>query len=94
MLGYGDEVAVSRHERFHVTPPLVVALGYEIVFRVSVSEIFAGLRDEVEDEIEKRLAEMEEQLGQRSSSDRNANAIAQKLMWLSERKSLEDESIQ
>ncbi len=94
ILGYCDEGSVSRHERFHATPPLVVALGYEIVFRVPVSEIFAGLRDGVEGDVEERLAALEKNLEQRSAKDRNANAIARKLMWLCERRNSEDESVQ
>ena len=87
VLGYeNDQGTVSRHERFHSTPPLEIAIGYEIVFRVPVSEIFAGLRDEIEEGIEGRLADLEEGLGQRSGRDRSAIAIAQTLMWLCERK--------
>jgi hypothetical protein len=91
-LGYSDDIAVYKHERFRVTPPLVVAIGYEIVFRVPLSEIFAGLRDEIEEEIEKRLVEMEDDWGQSSAHDRDANATARKLVWLSERRIVEDES--
>ena len=94
ILGYRDEGSVCRHERFHVRPPLVVALSYEIVFRIPISEIFAGLRDEVEGEVEERLEALEKDLQQCSAKDRNANAIARKLMWLSERRSSEDESVQ
>ena len=92
ILGHCNEGPVSRHERFRATPSLVVALSYEIVFRIPVSEIFAGLRDEVEKDVEKKLVEMEEQLGQRSAKDRNANATARKLMWLSNRRNSEAES--
>jgi transcriptional regulator with XRE-family HTH domain len=87
VLGYdADRGSISRHERFHSAPPLAVAIGYEIIFRVPISEIFAGLRDEIENEIEERLAELEEVLGKRSGTDRNALAIARTLMWLCERK--------
>jgi DNA-binding XRE family transcriptional regulator len=88
------EVAVSRHERFLTKPPLLVALGYEIIFRVPVSEIFAGLRDEVEEEIERKLVEIEEGLGHRGAKGRDANITAQKLLWLSERRSWRDEHVQ
>jgi DNA-binding XRE family transcriptional regulator len=94
VLGYGDEGTVSKHEKFDATPPLEIAIGYGIVFRVPLSELFAGLRDEVGGEIEGRLAELEEHLGRQSVRDRNAIAIARKLMWLSERKSAEYEPIQ
>ena len=93
ILGQCNEGPVSRHERFRATPSLTVALSYEIVFRVPVSEIFAGLRDKVEEEVEKKLGELEEQLGQRSTKDRNANATARKLMWLSERRNSENETL-
>ncbi len=92
ILGHCDDVTVCRHERFCANPSLVVALGYEIVYRVPVSEIFGGLRDEIEEEVEKNLVELEEQLGQRSANDRNANVTARKLMWISERMNSEDES--
>ena len=90
ILGFCDEVAVSRHERFLTTPSLMAALGYEIIFRVPVSEIFAGLRDEVQEEVEKKLVELEGYLGDRSAKGRDANITAQKLTWLIERRSSDD----
>jgi DNA-binding XRE family transcriptional regulator len=89
VLGYKNEGAVSRHERVRSVPPLVTALSYEIVFRVPVSEMFAGLRDDIEGDIEARLAALEENLQNCSARDRNAIAIARKLEWLSERRSPE-----
>ena len=88
-----DEGTISKHETFRITPPLEIAIRYEIVFRVPISEIFAGLRDEVEKEVEDRLAELEEELGRHSARDRNAIATAQKLVWLSGRKSGEYEIV-
>jgi DNA-binding XRE family transcriptional regulator len=92
ILGHCNEGPVSRHERFRATPSLVVALSYEIIFRASVSEIFAGLRDEVGEDVERRLAAFEADLQLRSARDRDANAIARKLMWLSERNNSDYES--
>jgi transcriptional regulator with XRE-family HTH domain len=92
-LGYDDEGPISRHERYHTVPPLMVALGYEVIFRVPVAEIFAGLRDGVEVAIEQRLAELEDRLQQRSARDRQAVAIARKLEWLCERRSSEFEML-
>lgn len=89
ILGYQDEVPISRHERFHATPTLITALGYEIVFRIPVSEIFAGLKDLVEEDVERRMIELGTTLGQRGASDPRAAMIARKLEWLSERKSTE-----
>ena len=93
VLGFFDESPVSRHERFEATPPLPIAIGYEIVFHVPVSEIFAGLRDQVQEDVESRLHEMGDLLGQRSVKDGRAVAVARKLMWLSERWNTESESV-
>jgi len=43
VVGYEDDGTITKHEKFQSTPPLETAIGYEIVFRVPVSEIFAGL---------------------------------------------------
>jgi len=90
-LGFYDESLVSRHERFESTPPLAIAIGYEIVFRVPVSEIFAGLRDQVQKDVESRLRDLRDVLGERSVKDRGAMAVGRKLMWLSERWDAEDD---
>ena len=88
-VGYPHAGPVSRHETFRVMPPLEVAFGYEIIFRVPIARIFVGLRNEVERDVEERLAEMEILWGERSARDRNAKAIAQKLMWSWERRNTE-----
>jgi DNA-binding XRE family transcriptional regulator len=87
VLGYNDEGAVSRHERSRSLPPLLIALGYSIIFRTSVSEIFAGLHETVEQVVESRLRELEETLQQRSGENSQAAVTARKLEWLSERRS-------
>lgn len=84
ILGYRNEGQVSRHERLGSLPPLLIALGYEAVFRVPLSEIFPGLRDAVEQGIETRLAAFEEELQQHSGKGRSAPIIAHKLEWLTE----------
>lgn len=86
VLGYQDEGPISRHEQFHSAPPLLIALGYEVVFRVPISEIFAGLRDAVEQDVEERLSELEQELQKRSGKGRHAAGTARKLEWISERK--------
>src|ERR1017187_1885927 len=72
LLGYRDQGQVSRHERAHTVPPLVTALGYEVIFRMPISVLFPGIRESVSTEIEVRLAAMETDLGQRSARDRDA----------------------
>lgn len=86
-LGYQDEGPVSRHERFHSLPPFLVALGYEIVFQLPVSEIFPGVRDTVELAVEEQLAAFEIELQQRSGRGPGAAATARRLEWLSQRRS-------
>jgi DNA-binding XRE family transcriptional regulator len=93
ILGYSDEDSVRRHERLHITPSLQIAIKYELLFRIPVSEIFAGLRDEVALELEKKVMELEEMLGHQSTKDRNALATARKLTWLSERRDTEVEYV-
>ncbi len=87
VLGYSDEGAVARHERFCSLPPFLTALGYEIIFRVPVAEMFPGLKETVEFGIEKRIAEFEDDLLTRSGGPGpKAAVVARKLEWLSERR--------
>jgi DNA-binding XRE family transcriptional regulator len=87
VLGYRDEGAVARHERFRSLPPLLIALGYEIIFQQPVAELFPGLKQTVAFGIEMRMAEFENDLRTRSGAGPQAAAIARKLEWLSERRS-------
>ncbi len=86
LLGYEDAGQISRHERSASVPPLEVALAYELIYRVPIAAIFAGMRDTIGRNVERKLREMEAALGKRSADDRDANLIAQKLVWLSARK--------
>jgi DNA-binding XRE family transcriptional regulator len=87
LLGYGDKGQISRHERSRTAPRLLTALGYEVIFKASIPEIFPELHASVSREVEARLAAMEEALGQRSGRGRGANIVAQKLIWMMERRS-------
>lgn len=78
---------VSRHERSTSVPPLAAALAYELIFHVPVSTIFIGICDSIKQDIEDKLRQLEEDLGNREILDRDANMVAQKLVWLNERKS-------
>jgi DNA-binding XRE family transcriptional regulator len=85
LLGYTDGGEVSLHEISKAAPILEVALAYEIVLRAPISVLFAGMRADVERDIEARMRELETSLGERSSKDRDAKITAHKLMWLSHR---------
>jgi DNA-binding XRE family transcriptional regulator len=88
VLGYDNYGSVSRHERFAAVPSLLMALRYQFLFREPVSQIFAGLNESVEFDLEIKLAEFESYLGTQSARGPRAAAIARKLEWLSERRRL------
>jgi transcriptional regulator with XRE-family HTH domain len=90
ILGYRNEGVISRHELFRSVPPLLMALGYEVVFQTSVSELFPGLRETVENAIESSLAEFESALHKQKNQAARSQlpVIARKLEWLNERREL------
>lgn len=85
LLGYPNEGPVSRHERLCSAPPLRIALGYQAIFRIPVSELFPGVYEKVKQDMEERLAELERTLQQSSAKGREATRIARTLEWLWER---------
>lgn len=85
LLGYPDEGPVSRHERMCSAPPLRIALGYQAIFRIPVSELFPGVYEKIKQDMEERLAELERTLQQSSAKGRDATRIARTLEWLWER---------
>jgi transcriptional regulator with XRE-family HTH domain len=85
LLGYPDEGPVSRHERLYCTPPFHIALGYEAVFSVSVSELFPAAFEEVSQAVEVRLKRLESRLQNSTDKGRKAVLIARKLEWMWER---------
>jgi DNA-binding XRE family transcriptional regulator len=89
IVGSLTEIPVSRHERSSTIPALLIALGYEVIFRVPISEIFPGLYETVEAGIEERLASMENELQQSPAKGPQAASVARKLEWLWERKNPE-----
>lgn len=89
LLGYDAYGVIARHERFDALPSLVKALSYEVLFQTQISEIFTGLSEIVEVEVEARLTEFESHLGKQSARGPQAAAIARKLEWLSERRNSE-----
>jgi hypothetical protein len=66
-------------------PPLIIALCYQAIFHVPVSDLFPGHYEKTKRTIEERLAKMEHDLQQRSAKDRDAAMIARKLEWMWER---------
>jgi DNA-binding XRE family transcriptional regulator len=89
IVGYITQAPVSEHERSVTIPALLIAISYEIVFRVPISELFPGLYRTVEAHIEEQLACIEAELQESSAKGRRAAFIARKLEWLWERRNLE-----
>ncbi len=88
ILGYRNEGAVSRHELFKSLPPLLMALEYEVIFQVPISELFPGLRETVELAIEKSLEAFEDDLRKQDGAGkaRNSAVSTQKREWIRERR--------
>ena len=87
LLGYSDEGQVPRHEKSSSLPTFLMAMSYEVVFGVSIKEMFAGVHESVANVVEERLAELEETLRQRAEKGVGGEATARKLQWLAERRS-------
>lgn len=61
LVGYGSNdrgSSVGRHERSNAAPPLLIALAYEIVFKVPVAEIFPGFHAAVAESVARNLEEL------------------------------------
>lgn len=89
LLGYSGEEQISRHERFESLPPFVIAVAYEVMFRVPITDLFPEVRDRTEQEVCRRIEALKEALEQRSGKGRHASITARKLEWIAMR----DESI-
>lgn len=77
LVGYGNGRAVGRHELSQDAPPLLVALGYEVVFEVPVGQLFAGFRSAIADTVSRNLQPLKSEIAQQDSS-----AIREKMTWL------------
>lgn len=86
LIGHRKSGHVSRHERGISLPSLPVALSYAAVFGVSVVKLFPAIHETAMKHTAARLAELESILGRKSVKDRDANATAYKLQFISQRK--------
>ena len=87
LIGYNDENAVARHERSSSLPPFLIALAYEVIFQVPVSELFFGLRETVELVVEERIDDLRKSLEEEDAHGRFAARNARKLEWIATRRS-------
>ena|ERR1700739_3102919 len=86
LLGYANKSLVSRHETASGLPTLDIALAYEAIFRVPISQLFPDLYRSIEASVESRLSAMEADLRQQGGKGRAARVTAQKLEWAWARK--------
>lgn len=84
-IGYDDETAIRKHERFQTIPPFLIALGYEAIFRVPTSELFRGVAQTVAIGVEARIADFARELREGAHGQYPPEMIARKLDWLRER---------
>jgi transcriptional regulator with XRE-family HTH domain len=86
ILGSVTASQISRHERSVAPPSILVALGYEALFKKSVSEIFPGLFHSIEIAVEKQLDDYEDELQSSNAKGSAALPVAIQLEWLCERR--------
>ena len=55
LLGWKNGAQLSRYEKRHTLPPLRTALAYEAIFKIPVAELFAGVRNSVDQDIRTRV---------------------------------------
>lgn len=87
LLGYRRSWQVSRHERSQTVPPLLIALAYQKIFQTPISALFTGMAATVEKAIEESVASFEKDLKEKGAKGRTADGVAQKLTWITTRKS-------
>jgi transcriptional regulator with XRE-family HTH domain len=85
LLGCEDGAQISRYEKRHRLPPLETALACEAIYGVPIAELFAGIRQRVGRNIEKRRLESRSRLEGKMPNGNNARVTAQKLRWLADR---------
>ena len=85
LLGCRNGVQVSRYEKRRCVPLLATALACEAVFGIPVAELFAGVRERVGREVDKRLLELKSKLQTKVCKRSEGRLVAQKLHWFADR---------
>jgi len=76
---------VSRYEKRRRLPSVETALACEAIFGVPVAELFAGVRDSIGKDIEKRRRELSSKLQAKAPKGSETLITAHKLRWLTDR---------
>ncbi len=87
IVGLESDTQIFRHENKPAIPPLLIAIGYEILYQKPLSELFPGLYDTVRQSVEANVAELEKRLQQSTAKGRQAELVAHKLEWICMRRS-------
>ena len=89
LLGWKNGAQLSRYEKRHTLPPLRTALAYQAIFKIPVAELFAGIRDSVDQDISTRVDELVAGLQEKNEKGRPRRLTTRKLDWLSQTHSRE-----
>ena len=84
LLGRMNGAQVSRYEKRRRLPSVETALACELIFGVPVAELFAGVRDSIGKDIEKRRRELSSKLQAKTSKGSEAQITAHKVRWLTD----------
>src|SRR5713101_6591958 len=82
LLGWKNGAQLSRYEKRHTLPPLRTALAYHAIFKIPVAELWAGIRDSVDQDISTRVDELVAGLQEKNRNGRQRRLTARKLSWL------------
>ena len=84
LLGWKNSAQLSRYEKRHTLPPLRTALAYEAIFKIPVAELFAGIRNSVDQDVLSRIDKLAAGLHEKEAKGRQRLLTARKLSWLSQ----------
>jgi transcriptional regulator with XRE-family HTH domain len=84
LLGRNGGALLSRYEKLRRLPPLRTALAFEAIFKIPLSELFAGVRESVDQETAARIEKLKVDLEANSDSKRQNRFIARKRCWIAE----------
>lgn len=87
LLGVRARGPVSEMEQRHRVPVLRTALTLEVIFGVPASELFAGMRESIAEEVDQRFEKLACELAAKVETDkRHEYRDAHKQQWLESRR--------
>jgi transcriptional regulator with XRE-family HTH domain len=72
LLGAQNGANVSRHEQFAREPSLATALAYEVVLQKPASELFAGLYQQIQQDVAARAKTLAHRIDREKPNSRTA----------------------